>query len=77
MIFRLYLQVLTKIWLVSKFGQLAGGFLIDFPSMGLIYLAILGIFMVRPAGFVKPLEAPKIGYSRKISHNMWASDLAI
>nr|DAI52157.1 MAG TPA: hypothetical protein [Caudoviricetes sp.] len=24
--------------------------------------------IVRPAGFVNPLEAPKIGYSRKISH---------
>lgn len=45
MIFRLYLQVLTKIWLVSTFGQLVGGFLIDFLSMGLMYLAILGIFV--------------------------------
>ena len=45
MFFRLYLQVLTKTWLVSKFGHLAGGFLIDFPSMGLMYLAILGIFV--------------------------------
>ena len=45
MIFRLYLQVLTKTWLVSKFGQLVGGFFIDFPSMGLMYLAILGIFV--------------------------------
>ena len=45
MTFRLYLQVLTKIWLVSKFGQLVGGFLIDFLSMGLMYLAILGVFV--------------------------------
>lgn len=41
----MYLQVLTKIWLVSKFGQLVGDFLIVFLSVGLIHLAILGIFV--------------------------------
>jgi hypothetical protein len=56
--FGLYLQVLTKIWLVSKFAQLVGDFLIDFLSMGLMYLAILGIFvevnklMVQASGFL-------------------------
>ena len=41
----MYLQVLTKIWLVSKLGRLVGNFLIVFLSMDLMYLAILGIFV--------------------------------
>ena len=41
----MFLQILTKFKPVSKFGQLIGKISIDFPSTGLMYLAILGIFV--------------------------------
>ena len=41
----MFLQILTKFRLVSKFGQLIGEISIDFPSTGFIHLAILGIFI--------------------------------
>ena len=41
----MFLQILTKFMSVSKFGQLIGEILIDFPSTVFIHLAILGIFI--------------------------------